>query len=107
MEGDKKIARVAHDNKKADLVAWAKHNRLLLARHQIYATGTTGTILERELGFFVWHLFVLAGTACHVVAVLRYAAERRGGWHAPRGSARVEAGKRAKAESKGEPWNPM
>ena len=23
---------------------------------------------------FVWHLFVLAGTACHVVAVLRYAA---------------------------------
>jgi methylglyoxal synthase len=74
MERDKKIALVAHDNKKGDLVAWAKYNRVLLAHHQIYATGTTGTILERELGFFVCHLCVLAGTACHVVAVLRYAA---------------------------------
>jgi methylglyoxal synthase len=53
MERDKKIALVAHDNKKGDLVAWAKYNRVLLAHHQIYATGTTGTILERELGFRV------------------------------------------------------
>lgn len=51
MEHDKKIALVAHDNKKQDLVEWAKYNRTLLAHHEVYATGTTGGILERELGF--------------------------------------------------------
>jgi methylglyoxal synthase len=51
MEHDKKIALVAHDNKKADLVQWAKFNRDLLAHHQVFATGTTGIILEQELGF--------------------------------------------------------
>jgi methylglyoxal synthase len=51
MEHDKKIALVAHDNKKADLVQWAKFNRDLLAHHQVFATGTTGVILEQELGF--------------------------------------------------------
>jgi methylglyoxal synthase len=51
MEHDKKIALVAHDNKKRDLLEWAKFNRVLLAHHKVYATGTTGTILERELGF--------------------------------------------------------
>ena len=51
MEHDKKIALVAHDNKKRDLVEWAKFNRDLLAHHQVFATGTTGKILEQELGF--------------------------------------------------------
>jgi methylglyoxal synthase len=51
MEHDKKIALVAHDNKKRDLVEWAKFNRDLLAHHKIYATGRTGTILEQELKF--------------------------------------------------------
>lgn len=51
MEHDKKIALVAHDNKKHDLVEWAKFNRDLLAHHEIFATGTTGELLERELGF--------------------------------------------------------
>jgi methylglyoxal synthase len=51
MKHDKKIALVAHDNMKRDLVEWAKYNRDLLAHHKVYATGTTGTILERELGF--------------------------------------------------------
>ena len=50
MEHDKKIALVAHDNKKQDLVDWAKFNRDLLAHHELYATGTTGEILERVLG---------------------------------------------------------
>jgi methylglyoxal synthase len=45
----KKIALVAHDNKKRDLVEWARFNRDLLAHHEIYATGTTGTLLEHEL----------------------------------------------------------
>jgi methylglyoxal synthase len=56
MELDKKIALVAHDNKKRDLVEWAKYNRDLLAHHKVYATGTTGEILERELGFAVTKL---------------------------------------------------
>jgi methylglyoxal synthase len=51
IEHDKKIALVAHDNKKHDLVEWAKFNKDLLAHHQIYATGTTGQMLEEELGF--------------------------------------------------------
>jgi methylglyoxal synthase len=50
IERDKKIALVAHDNKKRDLVEWAKYNRDLLAHHTIYATGTTGALLEQELG---------------------------------------------------------
>jgi methylglyoxal synthase len=49
MQRDKKIALVAHDNKK-DLVEWAKFNRVLLAHHTPYATGTTGEILEQEVG---------------------------------------------------------
>lgn len=50
MEPSKKIALVAHDNKKRDLLDWAKFNRGLLAGHTLYATGTTGTTLEYELG---------------------------------------------------------
>ncbi|WP_343410841.1 hypothetical protein [Candidatus Amarolinea dominans] len=42
MEHDKKIALVAHDNKKGDLIEWALYNRTLLAHHEVYATGTTG-----------------------------------------------------------------
>jgi methylglyoxal synthase len=51
IERDKKVALVAHDNKKRDLVEWAKYNRDLLAHHTVYATGTTGALLEQELGF--------------------------------------------------------
>ncbi|MBX3750813.1 MAG: methylglyoxal synthase [Opitutaceae bacterium] len=51
MEPDKKIALVAHDHKKRDLVEWAKFNRDLLAHHKVYATGTTGLLLEKELKF--------------------------------------------------------
>jgi methylglyoxal synthase len=51
MEHDKKIALVAHDNKKRDLVEWAKFNRDLLAHHAVFATGTTGELLEHELDF--------------------------------------------------------
>jgi methylglyoxal synthase len=51
MVRDKKIALVAHDNKKRDLLEWAKFNRDLLAHHEVFATGTTGQTLEKELGF--------------------------------------------------------
>ncbi len=56
MNPNKKIALVAHDNKKRDLLEWAEFNRTLLGHHDIYATGTTGTVLERELGFTVHKL---------------------------------------------------
>lgn len=56
MGHDKKIALVAHDNKKRDLVEWAKFNRDLLAHHEVCATGTTGEILEGVLGFKISRL---------------------------------------------------
>ncbi len=56
MERDKKIALVAHDNKKLDLLEWAKYNSVLLAHHTLYATGTTGTALEREIQLKVYRL---------------------------------------------------
>ena len=45
----KRIAMVAHDNKKKDLIEWAKFNKTVLARHELIATGTTGSLLEDEL----------------------------------------------------------
>jgi methylglyoxal synthase len=45
----KRIALVAHDNKKQDLLEWARYNRDLLAHHELLATGTTGTLLEEAL----------------------------------------------------------
>lgn len=45
----KRIAMVAHDNKKKDLIEWAEHNKIVLARHEIIATGTTGKLLEEKL----------------------------------------------------------
>ncbi|MGZ6970214.1 MAG: methylglyoxal synthase [Thermoanaerobaculia bacterium] len=45
----KRIALVAHDNKKQDLLEWARFNRDLLAHHDLFATGTTGKVLESAL----------------------------------------------------------
>jgi methylglyoxal synthase len=49
----RKIALVAHDHKKRDLVEWARFNRGLLAGHHLFATGTTGRLLRDELGLHV------------------------------------------------------
>ncbi len=46
----KNIALVAHDDKKHDLLEWARFNKELLTQHELYATGTTGKLLEHELG---------------------------------------------------------
>ena len=56
MADQKTIAIVAHDNKKRDLLAWAKFNREALAGHNLIATGTTGTLLHAELGLTVTRL---------------------------------------------------
>lgn len=49
----KRIAMVAHDNMKADLVEWAQYNRSVLARHDLLATGTTARVLESKLNLSV------------------------------------------------------
>ncbi len=52
----KRIGLVAHDNKKRDLIEWARFNADLLGRHLLVATGTTGSLLEKELGIPVQKL---------------------------------------------------
>ena len=49
----KRIALIAHDNKKKDLLEWAIFNRDLLVQHELCATGTTGSLLEKALGMEV------------------------------------------------------
>jgi methylglyoxal synthase len=46
----KRIALIAHDNCKPDLTDWASYNRGTLADHDLCATGTTGALLEKDLG---------------------------------------------------------
>lgn len=46
----KNIALVAHDNKKQDLLEWALFNKGSLLKHNLYATGTTGGLLQDVLG---------------------------------------------------------
>jgi methylglyoxal synthase len=46
----KQIALIAHDNRKADLLAWARFNQGTLAKHDLHATGTTGGLIADELG---------------------------------------------------------
>lgn len=49
MKPRKRIALVAHDNKKKDLIEWSVFNKAVLSRHELFATGTTGTMLEDKL----------------------------------------------------------
>jgi methylglyoxal synthase len=53
MESKKRIALLAHDNTKTDLVQWAKDNKERLADHELFATGSTGEQLEEDLGIEV------------------------------------------------------
>lgn len=50
MPARKNIALVAHDNRKIEMIDWAAWNREILAEHSLFATGTTGSLLEKELG---------------------------------------------------------
>jgi methylglyoxal synthase len=45
----KNIAIVAHDNKKSDLIEWARWNYRILTQHRLICTGTTGRLIEESL----------------------------------------------------------
>jgi methylglyoxal synthase len=57
MGEQKNVALVAHDNRKKDLLEWAQYNRGSLSQHTLYATGTTGAMLEEALEMPVTRLF--------------------------------------------------
>jgi methylglyoxal synthase len=49
MEEIKRIALVAHDNRKIDLIEWAEWNYDVLTRHKLISTGTTGRLVEEAI----------------------------------------------------------
>jgi methylglyoxal synthase len=50
MPTGRRIALIAHDNKKRDMLEWAEYNLALLAEHELFATATTGRLLHDNLG---------------------------------------------------------
>lgn len=50
LRSSKRIALVAHDNKKSELIEWAVYNKTALGKHRLYGTGTTGSLVEEALG---------------------------------------------------------
>jgi len=53
----KRIALIAHDGRKDDLLEWVKYNQGTLSHHFLYATGSTGALIARETGLPV-HRFL-------------------------------------------------
>lgn len=49
MDKMKRIALVAHDNRKKDLIEWVEWNYQKLAKHSLICTGTTGRLVEEAL----------------------------------------------------------
>ena len=45
-----KIALIAHDKKKAEMIKLAIEHKEALSEHELYATGTTGTLVMGETG---------------------------------------------------------
>lgn len=57
LSSTKRIALVAHDNKKKDLIDWAEYNKKVLSSHELVATGTTGNLLEEKLNLRVMKVY--------------------------------------------------
>ena len=49
MDAAKRIALVAHDQRKQDLIEWVEWNWTVLMEHQLICTGTTGRLVEESL----------------------------------------------------------
>lgn len=49
MEKSKRIALVAHDNRKKDLIEWVEWNWSALLDHRLVCTGTTGSLVEKAI----------------------------------------------------------
>ena len=49
MKKHKRLALVAHDNRKSDLIEWVEWNWRILSDHQLICTGTTGKLVEEAL----------------------------------------------------------
>ena len=45
----KRIALVAHDKRKEELLTWAQHNREILTKHELVGTGTTSKLITEKL----------------------------------------------------------
>lgn len=50
LAANKSIALVAHDNKKPELLAWCQQHKSILEAHTLFATGTTGSLIENLSG---------------------------------------------------------
>lgn len=49
-----KIALIAHDKKKDDMIDFAKRYKDVLKNHELYATGTTGKLINQLVGLEVY-----------------------------------------------------
>ncbi len=49
MKAKKKIAIVAHDNRKKDIIEWVSYNWKELAQHSLICTGTTGKMVDEVM----------------------------------------------------------
>ncbi len=56
LRANKHIGLVAHDGRKRDLLEWVIFNKGTLSQHSLYATGTTGALIQRETGLEVTRL---------------------------------------------------
>ena len=56
MEKIKRIALVAHDERKKDLLEWVSFNADTLSRHKLFATGTTGKVIADNLSMRIHRL---------------------------------------------------
>ena len=78
-----KIALIAHDKKKSEIIELAKEYKNTLAKHELYATGTTGTLIMGETGLSIHRMksgplggdqqigAMLAGGELHLIIFLR------------------------------------